>query len=138
MTLALEERFVVALERLADVLTAAKTKPARTRKCEPAGGCRPREMDDGENDTARSGIGRALCVGAPGFAQLLDVSERSLHRLDDAGKVPAGINLGGCKRWSRREIEAWIAAGCPARKEWNLRSVVAAPRDVEGGLPRRR
>lgn len=129
MTPAIEERLVVALEGIAAALSAQQ-EPARLRGGGPVGGIvGPFEQTDvGDADRPV----QPLCVDAIKFAQLLDISERSLHRLDDAGKVPAGINLGGCKRWPVREIESWIAARCPSRKEWNLRSGVADPRAGEG------
>ena len=60
----------------------------------------------------------ALCVDAVGLATMLDVSKRTVHRLDDGGRIPAGISLGGCKRWRIEEIQAWMRAGAPCRKEW--------------------
>lgn len=59
-----------------------------------------------------------LCVDVPGLATMLDVSERTVYRLDDAGRIPAAISLGACKRWRIEEIEAWMRAGAPKRKEW--------------------
>jgi excisionase family DNA binding protein len=59
-----------------------------------------------------------LCIDAAELARLLNVSERQVYRLRDAGRLPAPIKFGGCVRWSLREIEAWIAAGAPRRREW--------------------
>jgi predicted DNA-binding transcriptional regulator AlpA len=59
-----------------------------------------------------------LCVDASGLAFLLDVSPRQIYRLRDSGKLPAPILLGGCVRWPVREIEMWISAGAPNRREW--------------------
>jgi prophage regulatory protein len=47
------------------------------------------------------------------FAALLGVSTRHLRRLVDAGKAPQPVRLGGCVRWPRHVVEAWIADGCP-------------------------
>lgn len=52
-----------------------------------------------------------LDVGA--FADLLGVSTRHVRRLVDAGKCPQPVRLGGCVRWPRPTVEAWIADGCP-------------------------
>lgn len=41
-------------------------------------------------------------------------SARHVNRMADAGRMPAPIRLGSLVRWSRTEIEAWIAAGCPS------------------------
>jgi predicted DNA-binding transcriptional regulator AlpA len=69
-----------------------------------------------------------LCVDAAGFARLIGVSVRQVYRLRDAGRLPAPIEFGGCVRWSLREIEAWIAAGAPRRREWEaMRNSACAP-----------
>ena len=47
-----------------------------------------------------------------GFADMLGVSTRHLRRLVDAGKCPQPVRLGGCVRWPRQTVEAWIADGC--------------------------
>ncbi len=41
-------------------------------------------------------------------------SRRHIPRMADAGKMPWGTKFGALRRWSRREIESWEAAGCPA------------------------
>ncbi|MCL2646824.1 MAG: helix-turn-helix domain-containing protein [Phycisphaerales bacterium] len=41
-------------------------------------------------------------------------STRHIHRLRDAGKMPAPVKIGALVRWRRREIMDWITAGCPA------------------------
>jgi predicted DNA-binding transcriptional regulator AlpA len=44
------------------------------------------------------------------------------HRLRAAGKIgPEPVRLGGRVLWRRTELEAWIEAGCPPRKEWQAR-----------------
>jgi predicted DNA-binding transcriptional regulator AlpA len=74
----------------------------------------------------------ALLVDRAGLAALLDVSPRQVSRLCDAGRLPAPLELGGCRRWPVEEIEAWLRAGAPPRRAWqNLRSAVAAPRQHE-------
>ena len=60
----------------------------------------------------------------PGVAaELLDVkavatllggcSTRHVYRLADAGQMPKPIKLGSLVRWRRRELLAWLEAGCP-------------------------
>jgi predicted DNA-binding transcriptional regulator AlpA len=54
-------------------------------------------------------------------SRLCDVSLATWWRWDAAGKVPAGIKIsGGAKRWRRRELLAWIRAGCPPRRQWEV------------------
>ena len=45
---------------------------------------------------------------------LLRRSAASLERDQAAGRLPAPVYVGGSRRWRRAEIEAWVAAGCPA------------------------
>ena len=47
-------------------------------------------------------------------AALLHCSTRHVYRLADAGAMPRPRHLGALVRWSRGEIEAWVAAGCPS------------------------
>jgi excisionase family DNA binding protein len=47
-------------------------------------------------------------------AEVLSVSDRHVYRLNDAGKMPQPIKLGGAVRWDMELIQDWIAAGCPA------------------------
>jgi excisionase family DNA binding protein len=47
------------------------------------------------------------------LAEVLGVSSRHVRRQVDAGKFPQPVRLGGCVRWPRAAVEAWIAAGCP-------------------------
>ena len=78
-------------------------------------------------------------IDASKLAVMLDISERQVHRLDDGGKLPGALELGGCKRWRIAEIRAWLVAGAPPRAAWkNLRSAVADDRRSEAVLfPRR-
>lgn len=77
----------------------------------------------------------ALCVDRAGLARMLGVSVRQVYRLDDAGRLPAPLALGTCKRWSIEEVHAWLRAGAPPRRAWqNLRSVASAPREREAGV----
>jgi predicted DNA-binding transcriptional regulator AlpA len=57
-------------------------------------------------------LGDAKAVG-----RKLSLSWRSVYRLADAGKIPAGFKLGAARRWDMAEIEAFIAGGCkPVRR----------------------
>ena len=52
-------------------------------------------------------------------SELLNVSQRHIRRLTDAGRMPAPVRLGALLRWPARTgnpltgIHDWIAAGCP-------------------------
>jgi excisionase family DNA binding protein len=56
---------------------------------------------------------RSELITAVQFAQLLNVSERTLYRLKSTGKLPSPIALGGLVRWRLAEVHQWIDQGCP-------------------------
>ncbi len=60
----------------------------------------------------------ALLLSPEDVADLLDIGRSTLYRLSSAGKVPRPVKVGRSTKWRRREIEAWIAAGCPPRNRW--------------------
>lgn len=49
-----------------------------------------------------------------GLAIRLVVSERTVERMVEAGKMPAPMKLGRLRRWRLADVESWIASGCPA------------------------
>jgi predicted DNA-binding transcriptional regulator AlpA len=49
-------------------------------------------------------------------ARIISASPRSVYRLSQTGRMPAGIRVGGLRRWRAKEIENWIANGCPPVK----------------------
>jgi excisionase family DNA binding protein len=55
---------------------------------------------------------RLLSVSA--VAKLLGVSQRHVHRLADAGRMPPPLRLGGARRWDRVVLDRWVSDGCPA------------------------
>jgi excisionase family DNA binding protein len=57
-----------------------------------------------------------LLIDVQAVAALLGCSTRHVHRLRDTGDMPAGVRVGRLLRWDRRQIEEWIAAGCPAAR----------------------
>ncbi len=58
--------------------------------------------------------GQPLMIDAEAVAKLLSVSNRTVFRLRDAGKMPAPVKLGSRTVWRREAIEQWVAEGCPA------------------------
>jgi excisionase family DNA binding protein len=67
----------------------------------------PASSDDADGD--------ALLLDAGTVARLLSLSRATVWRLRDAGKLPEPVRIGGCVRWRRSDLDAWISAGCPAR-----------------------
>ncbi len=62
--------------------------------------------------------GTPLVVSAKVLAQLLGVSVRQVWRLNATAKLPKPIRLGGSVKWLRKEIDAFVEAGCPNRQTW--------------------
>ena len=59
----------------------------------------------------------SLLLSIDDLAHLLSVSKRNVWRLRSAGEMPAPLYIGRLVRWRREEIERWIAAGMPGRRE---------------------
>jgi prophage regulatory protein len=53
-------------------------------------------------------------IDAAEFARLLGCSVKHVRRMADLGRCPPPVRLGGLVRWTRAEIDAWIADGCPS------------------------
>jgi len=45
-------------------------------------------------------------------AAIFGISTRHMKRLIAKGEFPSPLRLGVCVRWSRKDIEEWIAGGC--------------------------
>lgn len=71
-----------------------------------------------------------LLVRAAVAGPLCGRSEASWWRDHSAQRVPAPVKLAGGTYWRTAELRAWVAAGCPVRREWEARQ------RAEGG-PRR-
>ena len=59
-----------------------------------------------------------LLLTAEDVGRELQVSLRTVRRLDMEGKLPEPVHVGRAVRWRREEVRAWIAAGCPTRDHW--------------------
>lgn len=57
----------------------------------------------------------AVLVTPDQLAVWLQLSKRSLWRLRSEGQLPAPVRLRKAVRWRISDIEAWLAAGCPAQ-----------------------
>lgn len=55
------------------------------------------------------------------LARELQVSEKTVRRLDTEGKIPEPNRIGRQLRWPRQEILDWLAAGTPVRRVWKWR-----------------
>jgi len=64
-------------------------------------------------------------IDVQAMADKLDCDPRTVYRRADDGKMPWGCKCGGLRRWSEREIDAWIAGGCkPVRELESANTVV--------------
>ncbi len=61
-----------------------------------------------------------LLVGRQGSANICSVSSRTWDRLTSSGKNPRAVRLGGRPMWRVDELRAWVAAGCPDRRTWEV------------------
>jgi len=54
-----------------------------------------------------------LLITAEEFAELMQISTRTLWRLRSAGQIPEPVRVGGTVRWNRERVLDWIDEGCP-------------------------
>lgn len=60
-----------------------------------------------------------LALPAARAAQRCGVSRSQWWKLHSAGKVPPPVYLGSrAPRWRVADLDAWLAAGCPTRQQW--------------------
>lgn len=62
---------------------------------------------------------RVLLVTARTAASLCGKSLRTWRTWDAAGWVPRPIRIGRSTLWRADELQAWVAAGCPRREQWD-------------------
>src|SRR5262245_41897563 len=61
-------------------------------------------------------------------ARFLGISRTKLHEMNTRGLVPEPVDVGGCPRFSRSELRAWLLAGTPTRSRWMQMREVALRR----------
>lgn len=72
-------------------------------------------------NSANASLYPNVLLTAQQVGECLSVSSRSIWRYDAVGAIPRPIRRGRLVRWRADEIAAWINAGCPDRKVWELR-----------------
>jgi predicted DNA-binding transcriptional regulator AlpA len=60
-----------------------------------------------------------LLIDTKLFAHFLNVSARTLARLESEQAIPEPVRLGTLKRWRLNEVLEWIEADCPPRRVWD-------------------
>jgi excisionase family DNA binding protein len=53
-----------------------------------------------------------LLVGAKTVCEMLSISRSQVYAMTSTGKLPQPVKVGGRTLWRRRELEAWVEAGC--------------------------
>jgi len=71
-----------------------------------------------EDKTSPKGTISPLTLSVDELAVLLGVSQRHIHRLNAAEKIPRPIRLGHCLKFLCSDIHAWLKAGAPDRRTW--------------------
>ena len=60
-------------------------------------------------------------ISARMAATMCGRSERTWRSWDSAGLIPQPVRIGRSTLWRQTELQAWIAAGCPRREDWEIR-----------------
>ena len=61
-----------------------------------------------------------LLVDAKAAAEFCGKSLRTWRSWDSAGLIPNPVRIGRSTLWRIEELRAWVAAGCPCRKDWRF------------------
>ena len=73
------------------------------------------------NDTFTVDAPVTLMVDAKVAAKLCGIGKTTWYQLHAAGRTPLPVRFGRRALWRRDEIADWVAAGCPARHQWQAR-----------------
>ena len=66
------------------------------------------------SDCASKPVTSTLLMTFKQLAFELQLSKRALYRLRSQGDLPSPLRLGRSWRWRTKDIEGWVAAGCPS------------------------
>lgn len=84
----------------------AAAKPAKTsEKVKPQKPRTPKKVEPLEPD--------AILLSVAEMCKLLKISRATLVRMDNAGKVPGRMKLGGSVRFHRQTVETWLQSLIP-------------------------
>ena len=62
---------------------------------------------------------KPLLLSAKEAAKLLGICPNHFYTIHNSGRLgPLPVRLGRRVLWSLKELEAWIADDCPARRQW--------------------
>ena len=61
----------------------------------------------------------SLLLSVDNAAKLLGIGRSHFYGLHSSGRLgPLPVKLGKRVLWNRKDLESWVMAGCPARREW--------------------
>ena len=60
----------------------------------------------------------AVLIDAKAVGVMLGVTEATVRKYDREGMLPRSVEVGGERKWHRKEIKHWIGQGCPSREAW--------------------
>ena len=63
-------------------------------------------------------IERRFVLRPAQLAGVLGLDRGTIYRWARLGALPPPIELKGMRIWRRKEIEDWLAAGCPPARDW--------------------
>jgi predicted DNA-binding transcriptional regulator AlpA len=63
---------------------------------------------------------KPLLIDAMTAATLCGRSLRTWRSWNASGRIPESIRIGRSIMWRLDEIQAWVEAGCPTRKDWTF------------------
>lgn len=66
--------------------------------------------------TNQENIESTSLLSAADCARMCRISRRSWFRLAASARAPACVRIGASPRWRRKDLELWIALGCPDQK----------------------
>jgi predicted DNA-binding transcriptional regulator AlpA len=64
-----------------------------------------------------------LLVPGRAAAAMCGKSLRTWRVWDSAAWIPRPVRIGRSTLWKVAELRAWVAAGCPRRREWEARKL---------------
>ena len=112
--------------------------PRNRRRSDLNGIVEPATRTSGVITTAQGHGDSQLLLSAADAAALCSMSVRTWQRLKSEGRVPRPVRLGRSNRWRRDELERWVDAGCPVRREWDaMTNANPYPRRCLAPFPRR-
>jgi len=83
-------------------------KAARTRRKIPAKPAGPQPARATKTHAATASDSAAVLLTVAEMCRLLSISRATLVRMDNAGKLPGRIKLGGSVRFHRATVEDWL------------------------------